>query len=482
MAVANGWDLIVVGAGTAGMPCAITAAEAAARVCVLEKDSEVGGTLYLSAGQMSAAGSRRQIDKGIGDSPQTHFDDVMQLGHGKNDPAVVRLAVDEAASTLDWLDDLGFPFPDDMPIVYYGHEPYTTARTSWGAEMGVSILNTVKPAFEEAVAFDNVSLYLEHRLVGLIVENGAVVGVRAEGPDGSVEFRAPATVLATGGYASSSELWAEFHPQTPCLLGARDTSTGDGILVAREIGAAVRGAELYLPTHGCIPDATTPGRTDIWEAFGNLIPQYRPPVEIIVNARGERFQAEDEPSADARERALVEQGGQAWIVLDEAAIDEDNPVVVGWSAEMLRDEATRGTRVWSADSPAALARAAGIDPAGLERTVDEYNAAVRAGDDPLGRRHFGAELTTAPYYAIAMAAGAVVGFAGLTVDGELRVLDEGGRPIPNLFAAGELLGCGALMGDFYAGGMSVTPAMSFGRILGRRLAAAHAEGETALAL
>lgn len=481
MTAAGSWDLIIVGAGTTGMPCAIAAAEAGARVCVLEKDSEIGGTLHLSAGQMSGAGSRRQIEKQIDDSPDAHFDEVMQLGHGKNDPALVRLAVDEAPVTLDWLENLGFPFPDDMPIVYYGHEPYSKARTSWGAEMGVSILKTIKPVLKQAVADGNVELFLDHRLVGFTVEAGAVTGVRAHSPRGSVEFRASATVLATGGYASSPQLWAELHPGMDCLLGARHTSTGDGLLAAREIGAAVRGADLFLPTHGCIPDAGEEGRTDVWEAFGNLIPQYRPPREIVVNVRGERFQAEDEPSADARERALVEQGGRAWIVLDEVAIHDESPVVVGWSADMLRAEATRARRAWRADSLAELARAAGIDAAGLERTVQVYNAAVRSGNDPVGRTQFGAELTTAPYYAIAMVAGAVVGFAGLTVDGQLRVLDEGGRPIANLYAAGEVLGCGALMGNSYAGGMSVTPALSFGRLLGRRLAAAHREGEAPLA-
>jgi fumarate reductase flavoprotein subunit len=466
------WDIVVVGAGTAGIPCGIAAAELGARVAVLEKDDVVGGTLHLSAGQMSAAGTRRQRAREIEDSPDRHLADIVRIGHGKADPAIARLAVGEAACTLDWLDDLGFPFSDEMPIVYYGHEPYSVARTAWGPELGVSILETIRPRFEELVAAGAIDLRLGHALGELVAEDGRVVGVRAVTPGGSSEIRAAAVVLATGGYASSPELFAELHPGVHCLLGGRETSTGDGLRAARSIGAHVRGADCHLATPGCIETRPGSGRTDIWGAFANLIPQYRPQREIHVNAAGERFLAEDDPSADRRERALAGQNGRFWLVFDEAAIDADAPVVVGWSAEMLREEATKGERAWAAGDVAELARRAGIDADGLVGTVVAYNAAVRDGADRLGRTLLESLIAAPPYYAVAAHAGTVVGFAGLAVDGRLRVLDGEGRPIPGLYAVGEVIGGAATMGDAYCGGMCVTPALSLGRMLGRTLAAA----------
>lgn len=241
MARQTDWDLIIVGAGTAGIPCAIAAAEAGARVLVLEKDREIGGTLHISAGQLSAAGSRLQRAKEIDDSPDRHFDEVMRLGHGRNDAALVRLAVENAASTLDWLEELGLRFPERMPIVYYGHEPYATPRTAWGREMGISILGVLRTLFEDLLDGGRIDLRLEHRMSKLLLEGDSACGVRALGPSGPTEFRAASVVLASGGYAASRTLFTELHPDVHCLLGGRETSTGDGLIAARELGAAVRG-------------------------------------------------------------------------------------------------------------------------------------------------------------------------------------------------------------------------------------------------
>ncbi|MEZ5099989.1 MAG: FAD-dependent oxidoreductase [Thermoleophilia bacterium] len=463
-------DIVVVGAGTAGMPCAIEAALAGASVVVLEKADDVGGTLVLSAGQMSAAGARIGRERGIDDSPDRHYADVMALGHGKGDPALVRLAVDQAPHTIDWLEELGFPFPRDVPVIYHGHEAYSVPRTYWGRELGHSVLNVVRPRFLELVEAGRIELRLGTPLLDLVVEGGAVVGVRAEGPDGPVELRARSVVLATGGYAASRALFDERHPGVHCLIGGHPTSTGDGLLAAERVGAAFRGAEHHLPTAGCVETVVGTGRCEFWESLANLHPFYRKPREIHVNARGERFLREDCWSPDERERALVAQGDRMWIVFDAAAVDEDDPLVLGWSHEMLVERAEAGEKAWVADDPRTLAVRAGIDPGGLERTVAAYNEAVRAGVDALGREHLANELGTPPWFALLVESGTVMGFGGVAVDGELRVTDADGRPIAGLYAAGEILGAAALMGDAYCGGMGVTPAIGFGRLLGRRLA------------
>ena len=473
-------DVVVVGAGTAGLPCAIELAEAGARVTVLEMDARVGGTLHGTGGQMSASRSRLQQAKGIADSPDDHLADIMRIGRAKADPAVARTAVELAPDTLAWLEGLGLRLPDDQPVLYYGHDPYSIPRTYWPPEMGVGILAVLEPVFAAHVAAGRIDLRLGHRLADLLVEEGRVTGVRADGPGGPVELRARAVVLATGGYAASRALFDELHPGLDVILGGYRTATGDGLVAARRAGAAVRNAECHLSSAGGIETGPEPGTGSIWEAFANTNASFRVPREIFVNARGERFVAEDEPSQDHQERALQAQGGRSWLVFDEAAIDEDESIVIGWSADMLRAQADAGDGVVSrAGTIEELARKAGIDPAGLARTVAGWNAICAAGSDPLGRTALDWPIRTPPFYAIRTGGIALLSFAGLAVDGELRVLDAAGTPIPGLYAAGEVLGAGATMGAGFCSGMAVTPAIGFGRLLGRRLAgAAGAPGAT----
>lgn len=469
------FDVIVVGAGTAGMACAIRLAESGvARIALVEKDAVVGGALHLSAGQMSGSRSRLQRAQGIDDSPEAHLADINRLGHGKADQQVARLAVEEAGATIDWLEQLGFPFPADQPIIYYGHDPYTTARTYWGPELGVSILKVVQPRLEQLVAEGRIDLRLGHRLTRLIVEDGCVTGIQAQAAGGEIaELRAPAVALTSGGYGASRALFDRFHPGLHVLLGARATSQGEGLLAAEAVGAGIRGTANHLSTVGGIETAPGTGTSDLWEALANTNANHRVPRELYVNAAGERYIAEDEPSQDAHERALLAQGGRSWLVFDEAAIggDDDEPLVVGWSAEMLREHAAAGVIAWRADSVDELARRAGIDPAGLARTVAAWNASCAAGTDPLGRVALDHPVGAAPFYALRTDGVTVISWGGITVDGELRVTRPDGTPIPGLWAAGEILGAAATMGDAFCSGMAVTPAMSLGRWLGSRLAA-----------
>ena len=473
------FDVVVVGAGTAGIACAISLAEAGVpRIAVIEKDTVVGGTLHLSSGQMSGSASRLQRSQGIDDSPEAHLADINRLGHGRADQALARLAVGEAGATIDWLEQLGFPFPADQPMLYYGHDPYTTARTYWGPEMGISILKAIQPRLEELVAQGRIDLRLGCALEELLVDGGRVTGVRAAAAGGGpVELRARNVALTTGGYAASRVLFDRLHPGIHVLLGARHTSQGEGLLAAERAGGAIRNADVHLSNVGGIETAFGEGVTDLWEALANTNAHYRAARELYVTAAGERYIAEDEPSQDAQERALMRIGGRMWLVFDEAAIGSDEqhdeaPLVVGWSAEMLREQAALGQIAWTADSLEELAAKAGIDPAGLARTVAEFNeACARGGGDPLGRRALDHPVAAPPFYALRTDGFTVISWAGLAVNRELRVTRSSGEPIPGLWAAGEILGASAHMGDAFCSGMAVTPALSLGRWLGRRLAA-----------
>ena len=232
------------------------------------------------------------------------------------------------------------------------------------------------------------------------------------------------------------------------------------------------------------PIELAPGRADPWVAVANLVPSDRPPREIHVNVHSERFLAEDEPSPDVREHAVRSQPGQRlWSVFDDAAISgkplayrmqREDPELQArlereWEGDGLRSRAREGKVVWCADDVRELARRAGTDADGLAREVDGWNEAVRAAMTRSAAGISAGPIEHPPYYALSSSATTFLTGGGLALDGQLRVLDGTGKPIPGLYAAGEILGAAALMGGTILGGMMVTSAISFGRILGRCL-------------
>ncbi|WP_106398850.1 FAD-dependent oxidoreductase [Actinocorallia populi] len=470
------YDLVVVGAGTAGIPCAAEAALAGARVLLVEKDQRIGGTLHVSGGHMAAAGTRRQAERGITDSAEAHLADIRRISEGTAREDLITTVAENAAETIDWLDERGFKFAAETPRIIYGHEPYRTPRTYYGVDEAVSILEVFEGLLDEAVATGRLEVWKNAPVIGLSADDGgAVTGVTVLRRGQDVEVRARDVVLATGGFAAEPELFLELEG-APLVSAAHPTSTGDGILLARELDAAVAGTGSYLPTFGGLPDPVSPGKAN-WSDRQLLIAAERPPVEIYVDGSGRRWVAEDEPSIDVKERELTRVEDMTfWTVFDDAMLEstrDGRPLVVGWTPDDLRARANERTGVHAAATLEELAGIAGIDPAGLAATAARYNEAVAAGSDPdFGRTHLPLPLKQGPFYAIRNHAISLVTFAGLDIGSDLRVRRTDGAPIPHLYAIGEVIGAAATCGQSFCSGMLITPAITFGRLLGRRLAAA----------
>lgn len=468
---AAGWDLIVVGGGSAGLPAAIFAARRGARVMLVDHADRLGGSLWVATGQMSAAGTRLQRDRGIVDTPDLHFEDVMRISRGTANAGLVRLAVDNAADTFDWLMDEGFAPLPEHPVAGFGHEPYRVPRYYWGEQGGLSVKDVLVPIVEELAAAGRITVRLEHDVTALRTDSdGSVTGVRLRTPSGGIEdVPARAVVLACGGYAGDPETFERLNgtPQYNALPW--HGSRGAGLRLGESVGGYARGAENRFVNFGTLFD------TDRFPArpVGRIehFPERRQPWEIYVNAAGQRFVREDIDSVDAREMALFHQpGNRYWIVFDARMLREAPPIVQGWTREQVIEAFARGGPSFlTADSLAELADKAGIDRAGLAASVAGFNYGVQTGNDFFGRRHHPLPIAEAPFHAIRMQASAISSTIGLAVDDRLRVIRPDGSPIGNLYAAGEILGSSQTMGQAACGGMMVTPAMTFGRLLGQAM-------------
>ena len=479
------WDVIVCGGGSAGIPCATFAAKRGAKVLVLEQSDRIGGTLYVSGGQMAAAGTKAQKEKGIEDSPDRHYQEVMRISKGGARADLVRVAVDGAPQTFQWLLDSGFQLTPGHPIVTYGHEPYEVPRTHWGVENGVSVLKAMKPGFDAEVAKGNITLRLNTEVQGLIkTAQGGVDGVIVRNADGRrEEIKGTNIVLTTGGYASNKQLFPILSGGYPLFGGlANPQSQGTGITLAMMQGAELWGSDCYMPTFAGITDPRDPTR----QVIGTVTtPQFRQPWEIFVGVDGKRFIAEDTPSVDAREHALLSQPDLTfWVVYDEGIRKAAPSFFVDLNFHALDDSGSgkiEGTNTGimaafdkipgfvSAPTLAELAKKTGINSAGLEKTVTDYNKGVASGTDSMGRKHLPKPLGEGPFYAVRHHGFAVVSFAGLAVNAKLQVMRPGAQPIPGLYAAGEVLGKSLLSGKSFVGGMSLLPTITFGRLLGSQI-------------
>lgn len=470
------WDLVIIGGGTAGLPAAIEAAARGARVLVIDKAPQLGGTLHVSTGQMSGAGTVFQARAGIEDSAEAHYADAMRINRNTGDPAITRLWTQHAGETLNWLAEHGFDIGEDQPVYGQAHEPYETRRYLWAPEGGRAILEVLLRLLEPHVAAGRVELMLGTGAVELIKSRqGRVTGVVVEDEDGRrQDVQGAEVLLAAGGCAANPRMYEDLHGVPLYCQAAWPYSQGQGLMLGLGAGGQLHGGDRYLGLFGAVmADTWTPAGLDF--SLG-LYADSRPPWELYVNVHGQRFIREDEASVHERELALDDQPGHRfWVVFDEATLANAPSLVPGWSEARLRERFEDHPMLFSAPTLASLALRAGIHPRGLEASVAEYNARREAGaTDPLGREYRPVSLDQGPYYAIQCQGWTLVSFAGLVVDDSLRVLDADGQPIPGLTAAGEILGAGATSGKGYVGGALVTPALAFGRLLGARLAAGSA--------
>ncbi len=467
------YDAILIGAGTAGMACAIEAAHQGLRVLVLEKDDKPGGALHWSGGHLSAGGCRRQKAQGIEDSPEQHLADILRINGHTGDLDLIRLAVAEAPATIDWLQDAGFDFAPECPRIIYGHVPYTLPRTVYGKDKGLSILRVLQKMWDRAIATAHIQVHFSHAVYDIGTTDGRFDTVHTiDAAQQRHTFTGRHIVLTTGGYGKAAAYFKQKHPHTPLVSAAYPQATADGHVLLEKKGAAFRFAQYHVPSLGGLELEPGSGVCDFNQSWAMVLTSvYRQPREIYLNAHGHRFMPEDEINADTRERWVAAQPDSCfWALFDETALMErnadgsENALIIGWPSEKMKAEARREKAIWQADTLPELAEKCGLPIEAVLASVATFNQVVAQQQDALlGRQYLQNTITQAPFFAVKIHASVLVTFGGIAVNDRLQVLATDGSILPGLYAAGEILGLGATSGAAFCSGMGLTPALSFGR-------------------
>ena len=461
----NKCDVLIVGAGTTGIPAAIFATNRGANVILIDSAEKVGGTLHLSSGSLSAAGSSLQNKKGIKDTPENHLDESININHGTGDMAKLKLWQENSADTLEWLLSIGLEYPENQPVAAAGHEPYKIARITTPSGGGKTYIPVLKSALMKIVKEGKCELKLNTRMKNIISgSDGVVEGVVVVDESGSEQsIYAKSILLACGGYSNSDELWKEYHNR-PKRVYTYKHSNGDGIKAALKLGAKVGLKDNLITTFGGTVDIDN--EDDYW-IHTLTFPAIRKPWEIFVNNNGKRFLNEEELSQDFRERTIMNQPDwSCWLIYDET-INKESPPLFRWDDAKIDRAFKTHSDFCKAETLDELAKKCNLPFDNLYSTIKQFNLGRKANSDSWGRKHMPLPIEHNPFYAIKHYAISVVSFGGIVCDDNLKVLDKNNKPFKNLYAGGEMLGMG-IWGNAYLGGSSVGGCLTMGKLLGQK--------------
>ena len=482
-------DVVVVGAGGAGMTAAITAAAEGKSVVILESQSMVGGNSVRATGGMNAGKTVYQDENEFGESagvektlktaaekyadnetitalaktvseqwaayqanPTGYFDSVelMELdtmigGKGINDPELVETLCANSADAIDWLDEHGITLHN---VSSFGGASVKRIHRPVNAEgKTVSVGSYMIPLLQENCEKAGVKMMLDTTATEILTDaNGAAVGVKATGAFGeTVTVNAKAVVLATGGFGANLDMVVKYKPE---LKGFMTTNApgiqGQGIEMAQAIGAATVDMD-QIQIHPTVEANTAALITEGLRGDG----------AILINEEGKRFIDEVGTRDVVSAAEIAQTGSYSWLVVDQAMVD---------ASSVIQGYIKKGYTVTGATYE-ELGKAMGVDAAAFAETMEKWNGYVEAKNDPdFGRTSFANPLNTAPYYAVKVTAGVHHTMGGLKINANTEVLNEKGEVIPGLFAAGEVTG--GVHGANRLGGNAVADFTVFGRIAG----------------
>lgn len=443
-------DVVVIGAGGAGVAAAVEAYDRGASVVLLEKMPVIGGTTATSQGMVG--GYETQFTKAL-DVHYTFdqmYANLMSNASYRLDPKLTTITVERSGETIDWMADrLGMPFISDVLV---GYGPLQMMHLVEGAGP------VMRTSMESALAATKIDLMLETRAEEILMNgDGSVKGVKAASGADTVIVYADSVVVATGGYAYNPELSARLDPEKEGTMGIGfPGATGDGIIMASNVGAALTHTNDMM----CVlKDYEIMAEHEGTSATANVSSFISRDNLVLVGADGKRFTDEKDigymtqklntPVFDQMHKDGL---GYVWAISDKASLDEKG-VKRGLDMEFI-----------TADTFEELARKMGLDEAALSETLTQYNASCDAGHDPeFGRLHL-ARLN-APYCAVRVTPCEIITYGGIARNEAAEVIRADGTAIPGLYTAGEASANSAYMG------FTISNAFTWGRIAGSGAAA-----------
>ncbi|MBO6348083.1 fumarate reductase flavoprotein subunit [Enterococcus sp. DIV0755f] len=434
------YDIVIVGAGGAGMAAALSAKDAGMNPVILEKMPIAGGNTLKSSGGMNASETKFQEAQGIEDSNERFFEDTLKGGKGTNDQELLHYLVDNSASAIDWLDSMGITLDN---ISYSGgasvkriHRPHD------GSAVGTYLVDGLLRNIHE----QEIPLFVNADVTKINETDGKVTGVNVKINGEEKEIAGDAVVVTTGGFGSNKELIEKYRPDLKGYVSTTsEGSTGDGIKMIEELGGATVDMD-QIQVHPTVVQDT-----------GMLISEtVRGEGAILVNQQGERFYNELETRDNVSAAITDLPESYAYLIFDNALAGRAKQV------DYYKEQGV----VVEADTIEALAEKIDVDPATLKKTLDTWNQTVAdKADKDFGRETaMDYDLTEGPFYAIQIAPGIHHTMGGVKINTKTQVLKEDGTPITGLYAAGEVTG--GIHGQNRIGGNAVADIMVFGRQAG----------------
>ncbi len=482
-------DVVIVGAGGAGMTAALAAAEQGATVIIVESQAAVGGNSVRATGGMNAGDTETQNTNTFGENAgveavlknaanyadneeitklaeevkfqwsayqqnaEGYFDTVelMQLdtmigGKGINDADLVEVLAENSAEGVEWLKKYNI---DLSNVGAFGGASVKRIHRPVNAEgktvsVGAYMVPLLETACKENAA---ITILMETAANEIIMVDGAAKGIKATGKTGNtVTVNADAVILAAGGFGANLEMVASYQPSLEGFMTTNAAGIqGQGIKMAQAVGAAVVDMD-QIQIHPTVQFDTAALITEGLRGDG----------AILVNAEGKRFIDEVGTRDVVSAAEIAQTGSYSWLIVDQAMVDKST-VIAGYIKKGYTFEGA---------TYADLGAAINVDGEALTATMEAWNACVEAKEDKeFGRTSFANPLNTAPFYAIKVTAGIHHTMGGLKINEKTEVLTAEGAAIPGLYAAGEVTG--GVHGANRLGGNAVSDIVVFGRIAGQ---------------
>ena len=438
-------DVVVVGAGGAGLTASVLATQQGRDVILLEKMPFVGGNSLRAEGGMNAANTKVEAELGLTDSTVENFiADTMAGGHQLNNIDLVTTMSEKSAEAVDWL------FSIDAPLTKvaatggtshkYLHKPED------GRPVGEYLVEKLKAQTEKL----GIDVRVNTKATEILMENGQAVGVLAEDAEHTYTIRAKSVVLTTGGFGANFDLMASYDPSLANAVTTNHSGAqGDGIMMAQAVGADTVDME-QIQLHPTVI------QTD-----GTLVSEsVRSHGAILVNAEGKRFTNDMDFRDKVSQAELKQPGAYAYIIFDQALVDE---------VALTQKFIDRGFAITGATYE-ELGQNMGLEGDAVQNfvtTMETWETYVAEGEDKdFGRSNVSMiDISTAPYYAIKIAPGIHHTMGGIKINTSAEVIDTQGNVIPGLFAAGETTG--GVHGGNRVGGNAVCDFIVYGRIAGQ---------------